>query len=282
MRPTGPGMKILNRLAIGLLSVPAFACAQSAGDNVVSLGWLHIMTQDSSSPITTNVAPTPINGPLSLPSSFTSPGTGLSVDNADTLGFTFSHFFTDHLAVTMVGGIPPAYTVSAHGTITPPGPAGALGGQDVGLPSVNPVVTSVREWSPALIFQYYFADANAKLRPFAGIGVSYNWYTDLQLNKNFVTQTQTGLGAILAAGAGKPGTVQVSADASSSWQPVFNAGLTYQFTAHWGMVASLTYMPLKTTSTVTIKAADGTKLGQTQSDLKVNPFVTYLAVSYKF
>jgi outer membrane protein len=256
--------------------------AQHAGDNVVSLGWFHVMPQDSSTPLTTYVAPTPINTPLRLPSSFTSEGTSLSTNNADTAGLTFSHFFTDHFAVTSVAGIPPKFEIYGHGTIRPPGPAGALGIQDLGDPSANPIVKSVRQWSPAVIFQYYFASATAKFRPFVGIGVSYNWFSDIQLNENFVTSTQNNLGAVLAAGAGKTGKTTVEAKASSSWQPVFNAGAVYNITDHWGVTASVTYIPLKTTSSVIIKAADGTELGVSKAELKADPIITFLAVSYKF
>src|SRR5471032_3449311 len=82
------------------------AHAQSAGDNVVGLGWFHVMPQDSSDALTTYVAPTPINTPLRLPSQFTSPGTSLSTEHADTAGLVFSHFFTDHIAATVVAGVP--------------------------------------------------------------------------------------------------------------------------------------------------------------------------------
>jgi outer membrane protein len=276
----------MNRIpcaAAGVAMLTSLAAhAQSAGSNVVSLGWLHVMPQQSSTPFTTEVAPTPINTPLSLPSSFTSAGTGLRTSGADTVGLIISHFLTDHLAVTSVLGVPPEFSVSGHGTITPPGPAGALGTQDIGLDSVNPIVKSVRQWSPAVLFQYYLGEPAARFRPFVGIGVSYNWFSDLQLDNNFIAQTQQNLGAVLAAAAGKPGTTQVSAQASSSWQPVFNAGLTYSINEHWGLVASVTFIPLKTTSTVTIKAADGTTLAASRSDLKANPIISYLAVSYKF
>ncbi|EKS9800268.1 MULTISPECIES: OmpW/AlkL family protein [Burkholderia] len=261
---------------------PLAAHAQSAGSNVVTLGWFHIMPQQSSTPMTTNVAPTPINTPLRLPPSFTSPGTGLHTSGADTVGLTVSHFLTDHIAVTSVAGVPPVFKVSGQGTIKPPGPAGALGTQNIGLASVNPIVKSVRQWSPAAILQYYFGAANAKFRPFLGLGVSYNWFSDLQLNTNFIKQTQDNLGAVLAAGAGKPGTTSVEAKASSSWQPVFNAGLQYNMTEHFGLIASVTYIPLKTTSTVTIKAADGTVLSESKSDLKADPIISYVGMTYKF
>jgi outer membrane protein len=263
-------------------SLPMAAQAQHAGDNVVSLGWFHIMPQDSSSELTTSLAPTPIMTPLRLPDSFTSAGTGLSTNSTDTAGLVFSHFLTDHIALTAVAGVPPTFKVYGHGVVKPPGPAGALGIQDLGDPSANPIIKSVRQWSPAAILQFYFASPDAKFRPFVGVGVSYNFFTNFELNPGFVASTQQNLGAVLAAGAGKTGTTTVEAKASPSWQPVFNAGATYNFTEHWGVTASLTYIPLSTTSSLIVKAADGTELGVTKGKLHADPLITYLAVSYRF
>jgi outer membrane protein len=270
---------MLATLAAGLCTA---AHAQYAGDNVAVLGWFHVAPQQSSTPLTTTLAPAPINTPLRLPNSFTSQGTGLSTSNANTAGLVISHFFTDHIAVSSVAGVPPTFKLYGHGTIKPPGPAGALGNQNLSDPATNPIVGSVRQWSPAVIFQYYFRNADDHFRPFLGIGVSYNWFSDIQLNPNFVKATQDDLGSVIAAGAGKPGATQVSAKASSSWQPVFNAGASYFFTKHLGVVASVTYIPLKTTSSVIVKAADGTELAVSRADLKADPLISFLAVEYKF
>jgi outer membrane protein len=269
-------------LAVGAVVLSTAAHAQHAGDNVAALGWFHVAPQDSSTPLTTTVAPTPINTPLRLPNSFTSPGSGLSTNNANTVGLVFTHFLTDNIAVSSVAGVPPTFKLYGHGTIKPPGPAGALGSQNLSDPATNPIVQSVRQWSPALIFQYYFRNGDAKFRPFVGIGVSYNWFSDIQLNPNFVKATQDDLGSVLAAGAGKPGATQVSAKASSSWQPVFNVGATYNITSHLGVVASVTYIPLKTTSSVIVKAADGTELAVSRAELKADPIISFVALSYKF
>jgi len=258
------------------------AHAQYAGDNVAVLGWFHVAPVQSSSPLTTTVAPTPINTPLRLPHSFTSPGTGLRTSSADTVGLVFTHFLTDHIAVSSVAGVPPVFQLSGHGLILPPGPAGALGSQNLSDPATNPIVKSVRQWSPALIFQYYFRDGGARFRPFVGVGVSYNWFSDIQLNPNFVRATQNDLGSVLAAGAGKPGTTKISAKASASWQPVFNAGATYSITSHLGIVASVTYIPLRTTSSVIVKSADGTELAVSRAELKADPIISFLALSYRF
>lgn len=264
------------------MAISGAARAQKAGDNVVALGWFHIMPQDSSTPLTTYVSPQPINTPLRLPNSFTSSGSGLSTNNANTAGLVISHFFTDHIALTTVAGVPPTFKMYGRGKIVPPGPSSAFGTLNLDDPSNEPNVKSVRQWSPAVLLQYYFASATARFRPFAGVGVSYNWFTNIQLNPNFVSATQNNLGAVLAAGANKPGPTRVEAKASSSWAPVFNVGGAYSISKHWGVTASLTYIPLKTKSTVTVKAADGSVLGRTEGELTANPLITFLALSYKF
>lgn len=63
---------------------------------------------------------------------------------------------------------------------------------------------------------------------------------------------------------------------------VQRGGLAYNITQHWGVTASVTYIPLKTTSSVIIKAVDGTRLGESKAELKAHPIITYLAVTYKF
>lgn len=278
-------MRQLGRVAAGLALCATFAApalAQKAGDNVVSAGWFYIQTRGVSPPLTTNVVDVPINYPLGLPSTFSAPGSGLSTSNANTLGLTFSHFFTDHIAITGVGGIPPEFKLYGHGELIPPGPAGALGHQSLGDPSLNPIITRARQWSPAAIVQYHFMDPGSRLRPFLGVGVSYNFFTDIRINPAFEASVNNNLGAILAAGAGIPGPTSVHADASSSWAPVFNIGGTYNFDEHWGVTAAVTYIPLKTTSTMTIKASDGTTLSTSKTKMDPKPIIFFLAATYKF
>jgi outer membrane protein len=272
-------------LTLMLATLAAFALpahAQKKGDNVVSAGWFYIQTRGHSAPLTTTLLDVPINYPLGLPSSFTAPGSSISSSNANTLGLTFSHFVTDHIAITGVGGIPPEFKLYGHGELIPPGPAGALGRQSLGDPSLNPIITKARQWSPAAMVQYHFLDPGSRLRPFLGLGVSYNFFTNIKVNPAFASSVNNNLGAILAAGAGIPGPTSVSADASSSWAPVFNVGGSYNFDEHWGLTAAVTYIPLKTTSTMTIKAANGTVLSTSKTKLEPKPLVFFLAASYKF
>lgn len=270
-------MSVMTAFAISI----GIAHAQQAGDNMVNFGWLHIAPQDSSSPMTTNVNQQFLT-PLVVPASFTSPGTGASVSNGDTAALVFTHFFTDNIAAQMVTGIPPTFQLTGHGVIAPPGIAGALSSIDIGAPNNNPIVGSVRQWSPALVLQYYFGEAQSRLRPFLGVGVSYTFFTNIQLNPHFENELNQNFGSVLTTLSGRTGPTSVEASSSPSWEPVFNAGLSYAFNKHWFGSASVSYVPLKTTATIKIKAADGTVLSTSDANIKINPIVTYLSLGYRF
>ena len=74
----------------------------------------------------------------------------------------------------------------------------------------------------------------------------------------------------------------LKAKASSSFTPVYNVGASYAIDKHWGLTATLTYMPLKTYSSLVIKAADGSTLATTRTRLKADPLITFVGISYKF
>lgn len=262
--------------------VCASAHAQQAGDNVVTAGWIHVAPKDSSDPLTTHVAATPINGPLGVPNSFTSAGTGLTVSNANTFGLNFTHFFSDHIALTALGGVPPEFHINGFGTIQPPGPSGALGSENLSEPSNNPLVGKVRQWTVGAMLQYFFGQSSARFRPFVGVGLTYSWFTNFELNPYFSQSLNNNLGSILAAGAGKPGPTSISAKSSSTWTPIFNLGATWAFDKHWGINASVSYMPMKTYAETDIKAADGTLLAVSKAKLNANPIITFVALSYRF
>ncbi|MCL6466844.1 MAG: OmpW family protein, partial [Ralstonia sp.] len=153
----------MKQLTVALMAAcaSAGAMAQQAGDNVATVGWFHIMPQDSSNNLTTSVINAPINDPLRLPGSFTSPNSGLRVSNANTLGLTLTHFFTDNIALTTIAGVPPEFKLTGHGVIRAPGPAGALGHVDLDDPSNQPAVRKARQWSPGVILQWYFGHAQS-------------------------------------------------------------------------------------------------------------------------
>lgn len=224
------------------------AMAQTAGSNIVNLGWFHLAPQDSSETLRIN-SPASVAGPVA--------GSGATVGNADTLGVAFTHFFTDNVAITTDVGIPPTFKLTGTGTIASAGEVG-----------------KAKQWSPAVIAKWYFGDGNSQFRPFVGAGVSYVWYSDVELSNQFQ-------GLLSTKFTGSATAAKSTADLSSSWAPVLNVGATYNFNKNWSLGFSVAYIPLKTKADITTTLPSGTQV-KSSTSLTLNPIVTFLSVGYKF
>lgn len=230
--------------ALAAFSLPAMA--QTAGSNVLNVGWFHLYTDDSSTPLT-----------RTSPSQTTFSGTGASVGNADTLGFAYTRFITDNFAVTLDAGVPPKFKLDGAGSLASRGQLG-----------------TAKQWSPAIVAKWFFGTAEDKWRPFAGVGITHVWYTDVKL-----TSGLTGLTTTPYLGGG---TGSTSANLSSSWAPVVNAGVTYKLDEKWSINFSLSYIPLKTDAEIIGRNAAGTVVSRHTTSLTLDPYVTFLSVGYKF
>jgi outer membrane protein len=134
---------------------------------------------------------------------------------------------------------------------------------------------NAREWSPTLLLKYYFMDASSKFRPYLGAGGSYVWFSDVKLssqmaNGAFLYSPQTGTAL----------TGPTSAHISSSFAPVVNGGLSYNFNKHWSASFSVSYMWLKARATLTTNSSVGQV--KSESKIKLDPIVTFLSVGYTF
>jgi outer membrane protein len=233
--------------ALGVIGTTG-AHAQSASDIQVSAGWMHFAPQDSSGPF--NVT--------ALGQTVTRQGASASVSDADTFGLTLQYFVSDHIAVEAVTGVPPKFHLQGEGTLAPLGELG-----------------TAREWSPTLLLKYYFLSPQSKFRPYVGAGGSYVWFSDVKLsqpmaNGAFLYSPQTGNAL----------TGPTSVHISSSFAPVVNAGLTYNFNKHWSAAFSVSYMWLSARATLTTTSAVGQI--KSESKLKLDPIVTFLSVGYTF
>ena len=234
--------RVLSKIA-ALSLAAAFslpASAQSAGDNIVNVGWFHLYTDDSSEPL------------RSVPGNVATPGSGASVGSADTVGIAFTHFFTDNFAVVLDAGVPPEFKLKGEGSLASLGQLG-----------------TAKQWSPAIVAKWYFGGANDKWRPFAGLGATRVWYSDVVLSRSLQTQV---------AGASGSGTAELS----SSWAPVANVGVTYNIDKNWSIAASLSYIPLETHALITGRSAGGTVVSRNQTTLTLDPYVSFISVGYKF
>ena len=166
---------------------------------------------------------------------------------------TYEHYWTTNLSTQVALGLPPTHQVQGAGTLAPYG-----------------VLGEGQQYSPAVVMKWHFLDADAPLRPYVGLGVNYTWYRGSCITNDAFRTAFYGPGA----------TTTVSA--SSSWNPVYNAGLDYRLDAHWSLGISLAYAPLKTTTTV---KADNTMYGvpiTVTTDVQLRSWVSGANVSYRF
>jgi outer membrane protein len=247
---------------IWLALIPGAICgsamAQSAGSLITSVGgaWLDFGPSSSSSMQSSSAAGT-----------FTSPGTGGQIHNTFTAELSLTYFVTDHIALDLASGVPPKLKLYAQGKVAPLGQEGP----SLDLGSLQPLATT-RSWPPILFVKYYFGDAQAKLRPFAGIGVNYTWYTTTQLNPTFSGALQHFAG---------PGG-HVDSSLSPSWNPAFDVGASYNISKNWYATASVTYLPLKTNASVSAVAANGQSVLTNRTHITANPWITFAGLGYRF
>lgn len=238
--------------ALSVIALAAFASsamAQKAGDNVISVGWMYLNPFDSSDPMKITAHP---NQSLIGPRA----NTGASVSNANTLGIAYTRFITDNFSVTVDAGIPPKFKLNAQGDIAKAG-VGEIG--------------SASQLSPAILAKWHFLGSEAKIRPFVGIGATYVWYDNVKTTDQF-----QGYMSQLTGGAGAKTDIKLS----SSFAPVFNAGVSYAIDSKWSVNFSASYIPLKTKAELT--TVRGPVTVRSETELKLNPLVTFLSVGYKF
>lgn len=263
-----------------LLAAPA-AQALEAGDLIIQGGWFLLSPQESSEPLRTTLAPSLVGNVLGIEQRSSAPGTSLSVSDSNTPALTLSYFLTDHLVVKLEGGVPAEFDLYGDGVVRPTGPAGALVNVDLGGPGNSPLA-SVRQWSPAILAQYYFREGNARVRPYLGLGLTYTWFDNIELNKNFEQSLKQNFGSVLALATGSSVETRVSADAESDIAPIFNAGLAVALNERWSLSFSLSYLALETTSRITISSVDGSRLAESSSKLDLNPIVSSVLISYRW
>jgi outer membrane protein len=263
------------------LSLPAPVAAAQAGDNLATVGWLHILPYSSGTPLHTDLQPSLVGSVLGVQDSFSSPGTSARVAGADTLGLIGTRFLTSHLAVQFISGIPARVDIYGKGKVAPTGVLGRFIDVDLGAPQNNPLV-SVQEWTPVLLVQYYFRRPTSRWHPYVSAGISYAWFSGFAVNGAFRSNLQGNFGNLLALATRNPGPTEVRADASRSWNAVYNLGLSYDLTRYLGLSLSATYAPLGSNATIEILSSNGALLADSKSHLNQNAVVTAVMINYRF
>lgn len=224
-----------------LLTIGSSAYAQKAGEHVFAIGVARI-SPDASVGTLTSV------GPAAGAFNASTSGATANVDSVNTGSLSVLHMFTDNIAAEFTLGIPPELTVDVNLTT-----------------SSHPGAATTKVIEPAVIAKYLFNMPADKVRPYVGLGVTHISFTDITVNTADPTVATLG------------GT---SASLSSSWAPVYNAGLLYNINERLSLNASISYVPLKTDFTFV-----GSGLGTgttTTGTLELNPTNYVVRLGYKF
>jgi len=227
MTPTPNRFLLSGTVAALLVGVGGGALAQSAGEVQVKIGL-------------NRIAPQVRSGDLSAPSL---PGTQIDVKAATSAILTGTYMLTDNTSVELYAGLPYEHDVVGAGVIAGVGKIG-----------------SVKQVSPTLFAQYRFLEAQAPLRPYVGLGLTYAYF--------YGEKGSAALTALTNAG-GKP--TRLSAGSAFGLSP--QVGATWRVDDRWFLDAVLVKTWLKNT----------TKLSTGQSiDTKLNPLSFGLSMGYRY
>lgn len=158
------------------------------------------------------------------------------ISNNTQLGLNFGYMLTDNFGVELLAATPFSHDVSLKG---------------VGK------IAETKHLPPTLVAQYYFGDAQSKLRPYVGVGVNYTNFFD-----NEFTNDLDGALTDLSM--------------STSWGLAAQVGLDYQVNKNWLVNASVWYAQIS--SDVKFKLGGDTVV----IDTDINPWVYMVSVGYTF
>jgi len=266
----------LSLLTIALLAATGVQ-AQKAGDTIVGLGWAHISPSASISPpvVTGNsqtlgsTISTLVAGNASL-ANYTSAQifggklnvASASIDKANTISFSVLHMLTDDFGAELSIGKPPTLHINL---VTPNGSEPAIAD-----------AAKADALTPAVVAKYFFMNPTSTFRPYLGLGVTHAKFSNITPQS---TSPATTVGKLAGLGASM----------SSSWAPIYNAGVIYNFDEKWSLNASVSYIPLKTDVTLVgsgLSALNPAFAGlgnvTTTTKLTMNPTDYIIRLGYKF
>ncbi|WP_151838518.1 OmpW/AlkL family protein [Acinetobacter ursingii] len=261
----------ISLLPVALLATSfATHAATSDGKTIgVSAGWLHIMPQGEKQGVS-GKSSNPLLG------NDYSTGAGFEIDDADTGGLLLDYYVNDNVSLELVTGYPPKMKIDGVGSILA-GKALVNSGKGIDLAGLGEV-GEVDAYTPVILGKYQFGTVNSKFRPFVGAGIMYAHFSSFELGSDVNTRLNSAvLGGILGLEVSK-------VDIDDAVAPVATIGADYNFNKDWFATASVTYAHLKTKASLDIisKTAQGAKILNGQSDIEINPIVTYVGIGYRF
>ena len=220
-------MNLKTLVAALALGVCASASAQTAGTWSVAFG-------------VNDIAPQGTTDPFSAPSIVNST-TKVKSDAQPVLEISYN--FTDHISAEFGLGTPYKHELDGAGSLSGAGKLGTL-----------------KQLPPTLFGQYHFLDANAPVRPYVGVGLTYAIFRDEEGNGTLTAITNPG---------GPPTTFKVD----NAWGVTPQVGVTFAINNKWYADAMIGKTYISTTVHLST--------GETAS-APLNPLVGSLTVGYRF
>ncbi|AXQ15403.1 MULTISPECIES: outer membrane protein OmpW [Shewanella] len=216
-------------IAAALFStVAAPALAHKAGDFIVRAGAVVVAPDESSQNVVT-----PDLGNL---------GT-FSVDNNTQLGLNFGYMLTDNFGIELLAATPFSHDVSL----------GELG-----------KIAETKHLPPTLVAQYYFGNAESKLRPYVGVGVNYTNFFDNEFTNDV---------------GGKLSDLSLS----NSWGWAAQVGLDYQINDNWLVNASVWYAKISTDVKFNYHyGTSNSEVAAVTIETDIDPWVYMVSIGYTF
>ncbi|MCK7632659.1 outer membrane protein OmpW [Shewanella putrefaciens] len=198
----------------------ASVSAHQAGDIIVRAGAVVVAPNESSQDV---VIPSANLGEF-------------KVNNNTQVGLNFGYMLTDNIGVELLAATPFSHDVSLAG---------------VGK------IAETKHLPPTLVVQYYFGDAQSKLRPYIGAGVNYTKFFDNKFTND--------LGGDLT-----------NLDMSDSWGLAAQVGLDYQVNKNWLVNGSVWYAKIDTDVEFKYQGAP------VKIETDIDPWVYMISVGYTF
>lgn len=163
----------------------------------------------------------------------------LNVKNNTQLGLTGTYMITDNIGVELLGATPFSHKINA--TLN--------GSANLGR------VAIVKQLPPSLYAQYYFFDADSKVRPYVGAGLNYTRFYHAKSVNPKVTHLDVK---------------------KHSFGPVANLGVDVKLTDNLYFNAAAWYTHIKTTAKFSALGADH------EVKIKLDPLVYFAGFGIKF
>ena len=165
------------------------------------------------------------------------------INNNTQLGLNFGYMLTDNIGVELLAATPFSH--------------------DVKLPTLGKIADT-KHLPPTLVAQYYFGNAESKLRPYVGVGVNYTNFFDNEFTNDV---------------GGKLSDLSLS----NSWGWAAQVGLDYQINDNWLVNASVWYAKISTDVKFNYHyGTSNSEVAAVTIETDIDPWVYMVSIGYTF